>query len=109
VGDTTGGMLARLPGAVPPGTKIVILQIGGNDEVKGMNLAVARVNRAEIRRQLHARGIRTIEAGQIVRAVKRSNGQNGPYGIHPTAEGQCRIGQQMAALILPVGRVEAMR
>jgi acyl-CoA thioesterase I len=24
-GDTTGGMLARLPGAVPPGTKIVIL------------------------------------------------------------------------------------
>ena len=30
-GDTTGGMLARLSSAVPAGTKIVILQIGGND------------------------------------------------------------------------------
>jgi acyl-CoA thioesterase-1 len=108
-GDTTGGMLARLPGAVPQGTKIVILQIGGNDEVKGMDLDVARANRAEIRRQLHARGIRTIEAGQIVRAAKRSNGQNSRYGIHPTAEGQRRIAQQIAALILPAGRVEAMR
>ena len=36
-GDTTGGMLARLSGAVPPGTKIVILQIAGNDAMKGMN------------------------------------------------------------------------
>src|SRR3954454_12950084 len=33
-GDTTAGMLARLSGAVPPGTKIVILQIAGNDAMK---------------------------------------------------------------------------
>jgi acyl-CoA thioesterase-1 len=30
-GDTTGGMLARLSSAVPAGTKVVILQPGGND------------------------------------------------------------------------------
>src|SRR5882757_3321243 len=61
-GDTTGGMLARLSSAVPEGTKIVILQIAGNDAMKGMSLADAAANRAEIRRRLHARGIRTIEA-----------------------------------------------
>src|SRR3979411_80107 len=36
-GDTTGGMLARLSGAVPAGTKIVILPIAGNDALKGQS------------------------------------------------------------------------
>ena len=36
-GDTTGGMLSRLSSAVPQGTKIVILQIAGNDAMKGMS------------------------------------------------------------------------
>jgi acyl-CoA thioesterase I len=53
-GDTTGGMLARLSSAVPQGTRIVILQIAGNDAMKGMSLTAAAANRAEIRRQLHA-------------------------------------------------------
>jgi acyl-CoA thioesterase I len=100
-GDTTGGMLARLSSAVPPGTKIVILQIAGNDERKGMNLDVARANRAEIRRQLRARGIRIIEADQIVQAAKRNypGVRSGSGSLHPTAEGQHRIAEQIAALI----------
>ena len=31
-GDTTDGMLARLPGLIGTGTKVVIVQPGGNDE-----------------------------------------------------------------------------
>jgi acyl-CoA thioesterase-1 len=41
-GDTTGGMLARLSSAVPDGTKIVILQIAGNDAMKGMSSPTQR-------------------------------------------------------------------
>jgi len=97
-GDTTGGMLSRLSSAVPDGTKIVILQIAGNDAMKGMSLANAQANRAEIRRRLHARGIRTIEADGYVQAAVRS-GLRQPDGIHMTAEGHRRVAQQIAASI----------
>jgi acyl-CoA thioesterase-1 len=97
-GDTTGGMLARLSAAVPPGTKIVILQIAGNDAMKGMSPVNAQANRAEIRRQLHARGIRTIEADGLVQSALRS-GLRQPDGIHMTAEGHRRVAEQLAASI----------
>jgi acyl-CoA thioesterase-1 len=97
-GDTTAGMLARLASAVPPGTRIVILQIAGNDAMKGMNPVAAAANRAEIRRQLHARGIRTIEADGYVMSALRS-GLRQPDGIHMTAEGHRRVAEQLAASI----------
>jgi acyl-CoA thioesterase-1 len=97
-GDTTGGMLARLSSAVPPGTRIVILQIAGNDAMKGMSPVAAAANRAEMRRQLHARGIRTIEADGYVMAALRS-GLRQADGIHMTAEGHRRVAQQIAASI----------
>jgi acyl-CoA thioesterase-1 len=97
-GDTTGGMLARLPSAVPPGTKIVILQIAGNDAMKGMSATAAAANRAEIRRQLHARGIRTVEADGYVQSAVRS-GLRQADGIHMTAEGHRRVAEQLAASI----------
>jgi acyl-CoA thioesterase-1 len=95
-GDTTGGMLARLSSAVPAGTRIVILQIAGNDAMRGMSAAAAQANRAEIRKQLHARGIRTIEADGFVQAALRS-GLRQADGIHMTAEGHRRVAEQLAA------------
>jgi len=83
---------------VPDGTKIVILQIAGNDAMKGMSLADAAANRAEIRRRLHARGIRTIEADGYVQSAVRS-GHRQPDGIHMTADGHRRVAQQLAASI----------
>jgi len=97
-GNTTGGMLARLSSAVPAGTKIVILQIGGNDARKGMSLVNARANRAEIHGQLHARGIRSIEADGYVLSALRS-GLRQPDGIHMTVKGHRRVAQQIAASI----------
>jgi len=97
-GDTTGGMLARLSSAVPEGTKIAILQIAGNDAMKGMSLTDAAANRAEIRRRLHARGIRTNEADGYVQSAVRS-GLRQPDGIHMTVEGHRRVAEQLAAAI----------
>src|SRR3954452_9672776 len=94
-GDTTGGMLARLPAAVPAGTKIVILQIAGNDGMKGMSATAAAANRAEIRRQLHARGIRTIEADGYVMAALRSGFRQG--GGAPLTAGGARPAAERAA------------
>jgi acyl-CoA thioesterase-1 len=97
-GDSTGGMLARLSGAVPQGTKIAILQIAGNDAMKGMSPVTAAANRAEIRRQLHARGVRTIDADGYVISALRS-GLRQADGIHMTAEGHRRVAEQLAASI----------
>jgi acyl-CoA thioesterase-1 len=97
-GDTAAGMLARLSSAVPQGTRIVILQIAGNDARKAMSPVAAQANRAEIRRQLHARGIRTIEADGYVQSAVRS-GLRQPDGVHMTAEGHRRVAQQLAASI----------
>jgi acyl-CoA thioesterase I len=58
-GDTTAGMLRRLDQAVPAGTKVVILQPGGNDMRKGV-AGERGGNIAEIERRLGARGIKVI-------------------------------------------------
>ena len=41
-GDTTAGMLRRLDRAVPAGTRVVILQPGGNDAPQGRRGAARR-------------------------------------------------------------------
>jgi acyl-CoA thioesterase I len=74
------------------------LQIAGNDAMKGMSSAAAAANRAEIRRQLHARGVRTVEADGYVLAALRS-GLRQPDGIHMTAQGHRRVAEQLAAAI----------
>ena len=56
-GDTTRGVLARLDSAVPPGTNIVILQIGGNDLVRDHVSPDAVVaNKRTIVERLRAKG-----------------------------------------------------
>jgi acyl-CoA thioesterase I len=92
-GDTTAGMLARLSGAIPAGTKIVILQFGGNDARKGRTDRAANV--AQIEGQLKARGIRFIEADGFVRAALQA-GLRQPDGQHLTVEGH----RQVAATLL---------
>jgi len=76
-GDTPGGMLGRLDGAVPAGTKVVILQPGTNARDPGST--------AQIRARLAARGIKVImleNARSMVPAQYRQ-----PDGQHLTAEG----------------------
>lgn len=93
-GDTTSGMLSRLSSSVPQGTKIVILQFGGNDFRRGISPAARQANIASIQRQLRARGIRAIQADGFVKAALRS-GMAQSDRIHLSAAGHQRVASQL--------------
>lgn len=67
-GDTTTGVLNRLDTAVPPGTQIVILSIGANDALFGINPATSATNVDAILSRLRARNINVLYFGSLNRA-----------------------------------------
>jgi acyl-CoA thioesterase-1 len=93
-GDTTGGMLARLNSAVPNGTRVVILQTGGNDARRGVGASAAG-NAAEITRRLQERGIKVILLDRIGTYAPAST--RDPDGQHYNEQGHAAI----AAGLLP--------
>lgn len=93
-GDTTAGMLARLDLAVPDGTRIVIIQPGGNDARRGSG-ASAGANVAQMSSRLRARGIKVIVLNGIRSMVPASS--RDPDGQHIDRRGHAAI----AARLLP--------
>ncbi len=96
-GNTTGDMLARLSSAVPNGTKIVIVQYGGNDARKGQGAQRAG-NISAIESQLSARGIRVVQADGLVRSAL-SSGFKQADGIHLTEAGHRQVAESLAGQI----------
>jgi acyl-CoA thioesterase I len=94
-GETTGSMLARLDRSVPSGTKVVILQPGGNDNRKGEGEQRA-ANVAAIRQRLSARGIKVI--------VMENSALHGfprqPDGQHLTPEGYRGLAQEFLPQVI---------
>jgi acyl-CoA thioesterase I len=97
-GDTTAGMLSRLSSSVPDGTKVVILQFGGNDNRRGISPAQRQANIASIQQQLRARGIRTVAADPYVGAALKAGLAQRDH-IHLTVEGHKRVAAQLAGSI----------
>lgn len=62
-GDTTSGGLARLDWSVPPDTEGVILELGANDALRGIDPKVARASLDEILKRLKARNIPVLICG----------------------------------------------
>jgi acyl-CoA thioesterase I len=62
-GDTTANGLARLDWSVPDGTDAVILELGANDALRGLDPAKARANLDAILRRLAARKLPVLLAG----------------------------------------------
>ena len=62
-GDTTTGGLARLDWSVPDGTDGVILELGANDMLRGVDPTIPRKALEEIVSRLKARGIPVMLAG----------------------------------------------
>src|SRR4051794_29255105 len=79
-------MLARLAGAVPDGTKIVILQFGTNDASLNTPPATRQANIAAILEELRKRGIRSVQVDELMDAALK-DGLVQSDGIHLTAEG----------------------
>jgi len=64
-GDTTGGGLARLDWAVPEATDVVILELGANDALRGVDPQVTRTNLDKIITQLKAKGAKVLLTGMF--------------------------------------------
>lgn len=62
-GDTASAGLARLDWSVPPGTDAVIVELGANDMLRGIDPKLTRAALAEILRRLKQRRIEVLLAG----------------------------------------------
>jgi acyl-CoA thioesterase-1 len=64
-GDTTSGGLSRLDWSVPDGTRLVILELGANDMLRGVAPEIARQNLDAMLARLQARSIPVVLAGML--------------------------------------------
>ena len=64
-GDTTSGGRDRLDWSVPEGTEAVILELGANDALRGIDPAVTRAALSDILTQLKARKIAVLMCGML--------------------------------------------
>jgi acyl-CoA thioesterase I len=64
-GDTTSGGLARLDWSVPEGTDAVILELGANDMLRGVDPALTRATLEAIIVRLKSRGIEVLLSGML--------------------------------------------
>ncbi|MFL6797135.1 MAG: arylesterase [Xanthobacteraceae bacterium] len=62
-GDTAAGGLARLDWAVPPEANAVIVELGANDMLMGIDPKITRKSLAEILRRLRERGVTLLLSG----------------------------------------------
>jgi acyl-CoA thioesterase-1 len=64
-GDTSSGGRDRLDWSVPAGTEAVILELGANDALRGIDPAVTRAALSDILTRLKARGIAVLLCGMV--------------------------------------------
>jgi acyl-CoA thioesterase-1 len=64
-GDTTSGGRDRLDWSVPEGTEAVILELGANDALRGLDPKVARASLTDILTRLQARKIAVLLCGML--------------------------------------------
>jgi acyl-CoA thioesterase I len=99
-GETTDATLARLPSAIPEGTKTVILADSWFNDVRhNMSKEHAEANIAAIKSQLAARGIRVVAAMQIVHSVTGQPGMRASDGIHLNVEGNKKVATILAGMV----------
>jgi len=98
--ETTDRTLARIPSAVPPGTRIVILADNDfNDLRHKFSAAQSAANLAAIKSQLRARGIKIVDAMGIYLSVRAQPGMKAPDGIHLNVAGNRKVATILAGMV----------
>lgn len=64
-GDTTAAGLSRLDWVIPQDADAVIVELGANDALRGLNPGAARANLDKIVNRLRARGLPVLVAGML--------------------------------------------
>jgi len=64
-GDTTSGGLSRLDWLIPDGTQLVILELGANDMLRGIDPALVEQNLDKMLARLKERNIPVLLAGMV--------------------------------------------
>jgi acyl-CoA thioesterase I len=65
-GDKTAGGLGRFNAALPPDTRILILELGANDGLRGVELSTIEKNLSTMIERAQARDIKVLLCGMIV-------------------------------------------
>lgn len=94
-GDTTAGGWSRLEWALADGADAVIVELGANDMLRGIDPGSARSNLAAILATLHERGIPTLVAGM------RAPQNLGPTYVDAFERMYPELAQQYDALVYP--------
>ena len=82
-GDTSSGGLSRLDWSVPDGTRLVILELGANDMLRGIGPEITEANIDEMIGKLKARGIGVFLAGMRAAPNLGPDYQQAFDGIYP--------------------------
>jgi len=124
-GDTSGGVLGRMDGALKRDTAVCVVGIGANDRARGWPANVTRLNVEKILRRLEEKKISVILAGtgvgrggdfdaifpslaqaykiavlpDLMAGVTREAGLRQNDGAHPNARGAEIIAQALAPLV----------
>ena len=68
-GDTSSGGLARFDWVVPDEADAIIIELGANDALRGINPDVTRANLEQIIEKSRARGLHILLAGMLARPI----------------------------------------
>jgi acyl-CoA thioesterase-1 len=133
-GDTSAGGLARVNWVLQQPTDILVVELGGNDALRGQDLDNTEANLREIVRRGQAAGARVVLLGMdvptnygpdysqdfsemyvriaeeenatlvpgFVREVGMDPSLLQPDGLHPTAEGQRRLAENLLPVLEPL-------
>jgi acyl-CoA thioesterase-1 len=82
-GDTTSGGLARLDWSVPEGTRLVILELGANDMLRGVDPGIVEKNLDTMLAQLKKKDVAVLLAGMLAAPNLGPDYQAAFDGIYP--------------------------